>query len=282
MDAAGRQAPVGEQPNQPAPGNVAADAVVRKDAEPDTGQHAGLHAGGLVAADDRVEFGQHRLAVLRKQPLADAAQLGVADPGQRLRQPWAGICRQPGCKLRACHDELLQGPQPPRQVGGIGEPADADAEIDLFVDEIAHRVVEDRLNTHSWILPEVGGDGRRHDHLAIVERRGQPQHPGRPGRALRDVAIGGLGLAQDDRRPVIEQAPLLRRRDAPRRATQQRRAQFLLELADLMADHRLGDTEPIGRGGERTGFDHGGEIDEAVEVQKVGHRQLSDLIRQFV
>lgn len=169
------------------------------------------------------------------------------------------------------HDELFMASQPPRQIAGIGQPADTDAEIDLLVDQIADGIVENRLDPHFREFFEIGGDGRRHDLFAIVERRRQPQHPGRLCCALRNVAIGRLRLAQDDRGAVIEQAPFLGQRHAPCRAAQQRCGQFLLQPADLMTDHCLGDIEPVGGGGEGAGLDHGGEVDEPVEVQKLGH-----------
>ena len=173
MNAAGRQGPVGENPNETAAGDFVLDGEVGKDAKADAGEYAGLHGRRLVADDNWIEFRQHRLAALRKQPLADTAQLRIANPWQRFCKRGACIRRQAGCQPGCRDDDLLQGSQTPRLIAGIGEPADADAEIDLLVDQIADGVVEDRLDLHLRIFPEVFSDSWRHHLSAVVERRGE-------------------------------------------------------------------------------------------------------------
>lgn len=54
-------------------------------------------------------------------------------------------------------------------------------------------------------------------------------------------------------------------------ARQERHTQFTLQHANLMADDRLGHSQPIPGGCEGAGFEDRGEIDQAIQVEKVAH-----------
>ena len=53
---------------------------------------------------------------------------------------------------------------------------------------------------------------------------------------------------------------------APRRADEKARSEILLQLRHLLADHGLGDSEPLGRPRERSGIDDRREIGQPIEV----------------
>ena len=103
------------------------------------------------------------------------------------------------------------------------------------------------------------------ERVADEEADGQRRSPA--GGALQAPA-GGVG--RGEQRPRLLEQLLAGRsqRDAPGRAGEQVRAELLLELADLPAEHRLRDVEALRRAPEVQLFGDRDEVAQLAQVQR--------------
>ena len=155
--------------------------------------------------------------------------------------------------------------QPARDPVRIGEPADADRDVDARVDQVDHRVVHQQAQAQLRRLGqqrrqrgrEVVGeaDRRRHAQLAggrvarLLQRLRRRARRLQHALAVRVVALAGLG-----------------QRELARRAVQQRHAAVLLQRADRLADGRRAHAQAARGGAHRAGVDHLGEHGQRLQV----------------
>jgi hypothetical protein len=69
-------------------------------------------------------------------------------------------------------------------------------------------------------------------------------------------------------RSVDKRSGLHRWNDLAGGAGQKRRVEFALQPCDLLADHGLGDAQPVRSSRETAGFHHGREVGQALEIGK--------------
>src|SRR3954469_15351498 len=79
---------------------------------------------------------------------------------------------------------------------------------------------------------------------------------------------GGVGGAQDAARLLEQHNARRGQRDAAVRAVEEPDAELVLELADLLADGRLGDVEPLPGAAEVQLFGDGDEVPEMAEFHR--------------
>src|SRR4051794_31478973 len=79
---------------------------------------------------------------------------------------------------------------------------------------------------------------------------------------------GGVGGAQHAARLLEQRTARGGQRDAALRAVEEPDAELLLELADLLADRRLGDVEPLRGAAEVQLFGDGDEVPEMAEFHR--------------
>ncbi len=87
-----------------------------------------------------------------------------------------------------------------------------------------------------------------------------PQAPGKIDRAV--------GAGQDGARVVKELRAGLRQGDAAGQAQEQRRADFALQLLDLLAERRLADAQAGGRPSEVKFLGNGGEVTQVAQFHR--------------
>jgi len=99
------------------------------------------------------------------------------------------------------------------------------------------------------------------------ERRREPDRAGDLGDRLGDHLLRGFEIGQDGGRPLIIGLPDAGRLGASRGASQEPRAEALLEPGDAAGKDRLRQPDPLGGAGERPGLD---DADEGEDVDEVG------------
>ena len=180
---------------------------------------------------------------------------------------------------RAADDTRLLDELSGNEAAAVLKLADADGEIDAFLDQIddaigeAHRELEPRLG-----LGDLDQDG---DEDSSPEGAGHvdPQPSARlepPGIERR---LGGRDLVEGARATREVAFAFERQARAACGPVEQLRSEALLETRDTLADRRLADTQPFGRGGEAARpccFDEGHDAAQLVYPRHWRRQVYSD------
>ena len=150
----------------------------------------------------------------------------------------------------------------------VGKPAHADRQLHLPRHQVERLVAEHGIHLALGVAPGELGDGRHHRRDAIVQRSGQAQDARRLGRHLSEFVEGIACLLEDGCAALIEEPACVGRHDLAGGAGQQRGAELTFESGDLLADHGLGDSQPVCGGREAAGLHHGCEVGQALEIGK--------------
>ena len=150
-----------------------------------------------------------------------------------------------------------------------GGHIEADRQIELFLQEIDHLIAPPQVDRDVGIVAEIRGHDRR-DESGEGGMAMNAQPPPRSRVQGAGCAVGFVELGQDVERAFVVLPADLRQAHLARGAVQEPRAQSILELLNVVADHRRRQVEVTGRGSEAAildDADEGGEVDQVIHAR---------------
>jgi hypothetical protein len=125
----------------------------------------------------------------------------------------------------------------------VGEDADANGDVEPFLDEVVKSVVHDKFDAKLRILGQQSAEPRRNQKPAEGGGTADTHETGwrHPAGADRSFSFGQR--LEDLAAAFVELAPLIGEAQGTGRSTDQSRAQMLFEGKDLFADGRLSDLQ---------------------------------------
>src|SRR5471032_1769002 len=123
---------------------------------------------------------------------------------------------------------------------------------------------QNSMRSCSCCWPKAASAGIR--KWAPYSAVGQAQHAAQRGVAGARAVDGRLGLAHDAHAILVKLLAHLGQGQAPRGARDEGDAELRFELFKLHADHRLGQSEQLGRAGKRAAIDDGDEAFQTVQI----------------
>jgi hypothetical protein len=184
--------------------------------------------------DDLALAAVERPALLQRR--AREAEAGM--PGEVARVTRPAVPLQVGGRRAG---DQVEGAQAPRDQAVIVQRAGAEHTIVALVREVDDAVAQGEANRYLGVLGHVLGKQRRKAVGAERDRRVDPQLAPRPRPAVGRDGLGRLQFREHDARPFEEVAPGVGQALPAGRPVQQAHAQVLLQLPDVLADHRRGD-----------------------------------------
>ena len=259
LDRQGRGLVAGEQELELAGGHQVLDLVGERHREAAAAHGVadrGLGAVGDEAGRDR-DAGLPAAAV--EAPLGRGRERGEVhervgvEVGGRAR---ALVAREVG---RARDDDAAGGADGADPEARVAEDADADRDVDAFLDEVDQPIREDELDGHRRVLRQEVADER--GHLAPAEHVGRGDHeaPGGIGALGPRGALGVVDVGEDPAGSLEVARTRVRERHGPRGPLQEPDRELLLERGDQAGDHRRRDPEAPGGGGEALQLGDGDE-----------------------
>lgn len=170
----------------------------------------------------------------------------------------------------------MEGPggQAPGHHGGIFQLPRADGQVQPLRHQIQPAVGQHQVHLQIGIARQEIVHQRRHDVLAVGDRRGHPQQATGYLLQFGDRLLSLRQAVQQRPAVPVVHLPRLGHRYPAGGAVQQPGSQPLLQRADLAADLGSGYPQTPGRGGKAAGLHHRHEFTDAVPV----HRRSSPRI----
>ena len=163
-------------------------------------------------------------------------------PGEVARVPRPPVPLQ--VSRRRARDQV-QGTQAPRDQAAVVQRAGAEYAVVALVDQVHHTVAEGEPYRDLGVLSHVRGKQRRQAVGAERDRRVDPQLAPWPRPAVGRDGFGRLQFREHDARAVEEVAPGVGQALPTGCPVQQAHTQVLLQLPDVLADHRRGDVRGV-------------------------------------
>jgi hypothetical protein len=180
----------------------------------------------VVGAQPSVQSGRRAAAGAGELPLCVAAQR--AEKRLVMRQVGRGAGRAAALEIgRARHPQPAHMSDQPRRQRRIGQRADAQRNVDAFLDQVDVAVAQQQLDLHAVMGIEEARDDRRDVAAAELHRGGDAQQAAH--RRVRRARRCGLIVGDQRARPVVERAAGLAGRQPARRPVDQAEADAVLE-----------------------------------------------------
>ena len=132
--------------------------------------------------------------------------------------------------------------------------ADADGEIETFLDQVDDAVRQRHVEAHLGVGGEKRGDRRRQMAHAEIDRARELDRAAGDHRRAARLLLGLLQLGEELHAAFVEGPAALREADATGRAVEQARLQVGLEVGDVPGCSSSRQTQPRRRGGETPRF----------------------------
>ncbi len=194
-----------------------------------------------------------------------------------LHQLFEGVQRAVAFRVvGAAADHPLAVGQRPGDQRTVVQAGDADAQVVAFLLEVGEAVVHLQDDLQARVLAHEVGDDRRQPEGAEAHRGDDAQFAAQVVLAQGDNLRGVVEFLQRGLGGLVEEMPGLGRLDVARGAIEQADAEASFEIADTLADHRLGQAHALGRRRHAVEF---GDVEEGFDiVETQAHRWAHDTV----